>query len=384
MKILIAPDKFKDTLTASEAASAIFEGVKKNNPNNTAFIFPMADGGEGTAQILSMGENCSEISLKVHNPLHQNIISRYYYSAQSKTAYIDLSAASGLQLLEQQERNPMNTSTYGTGQMIKNAIEKGARKIIVAAGGSATNDFALGAASALGYTFFDKNNKEIFPFGRNLYLIDKIREPENDVLFKNIEFITAYDVNACLYGKNGAAYLFAKQKGAKKEEIEILDKGLRNIANIIKQKFKVDVSKLKGAGAAGGFAAGARAIFNSSLVSGADLIFENPELLQNLEQADLIITGEGKIDLQSFNGKLLSSIIKHARNKKIIAFCGIKNNIENINELYPNLKIISLFEKPVDIIKAKKESYNLLIKATTKYLSIFLSLIFYICQNINI
>jgi glycerate kinase len=246
------------------------------------------------------------------------------FSETSKTAYIEMSEASGLKLLSIEELNCMNTSSFGTGELILNAIKKGAEKIILGIGGSATNDGGMGMGQALGIQFLDSANKPLKPIGKNLNNIQKINIEQLNELVHKTKFRVACDVTNPLYGNEGAANVFASQKGADDSEIFLLDQGLRNLGRIIKKQFNIDVQKTPGSGAAGGLGGGAIAFLNASLVSGIDLVKELANFDKDLENTDWIITGEGKLDDQTFFGKAITGVIQSARKKQIpvAALCG--------------------------------------------------------------
>jgi len=324
MKILIAPDKFKGSLTADEVAEAMAEGIRSVNPDIEAIKFPLADGGDGTAAILTKHFNGEFIPVKVHNPLFEIIEASYGYSESGRTAFIEMSAASGLRLIPAEKQNPLNTSTLGTGEMIMDAIRHGAEKIILGIGGSATNDAGIGMAAAMGFRFLDHDGNELKPVGANLEFIQSIDDSTLHYNLAGVDVQVACDVDNPLTGKRGAAWVYGPQKGATSETILKLDKGLKNFARVVKEKYGKDISRLPGAGAAGGLGAGAMVFLNARLRSGVELVMDITMFEDHLKNADLIITGEGKIDDQSFQGKVLSGITKLAKkyNLPVIAVCG--------------------------------------------------------------
>ncbi|MCD4794807.1 MAG: glycerate kinase [Bacteroidales bacterium] len=363
-KILLAFDKFKYTLTAEQVTAAVRKGITSVRNDLLIHRIPVADGGEGTADILSHFFKCKKISTEVNNPLFRKISVQYYYSSDNQTAVIDISEASGLFLLKEEERNPLLTSTYGTGEMILDAVKKGAKKIILGLGGSATTDAGTGAAKALGYKFLTKSGEVINPLGKNLVNISNIDDTEVIFPFDKIKIIALYDVDNILYGKAGAAFTYSEQKGANQDELKILDVGLKNIAKIIKRKYGKDVSKLIGGGAAGGFGAGAFAFLRAELQSGSDTLLRLADFESKIKDADLIITGEGKFDIQSFQGKITGKIIEKAQeyNIPVIVICG-KNNLSPEETKQKNIKSIhALFEGNVNIEEAKKISFQLIVK----------------------
>jgi len=366
--ILIATDKFKFTLSAQEANDVISKGFE-NKQGVNVFKIPLADGGEGTADILSGFFDAKKVNIVVNNPIFNKVKICYFYSEKNNTAIIDLASASGLQLLEISEQNPLYTSSYGTGEIILDALKKGAKKIIIGLGGSATNDCGIGAANAIGYKFLNSKGVELQPIGKNLINISKIDDTKVTSLLNDVEIIALYDVENKLFGKNGAAHVFAKQKGANNEEIEILDKGLRNVAQIINLQYKKDISIVEGGGAAGGFGAGSFAFLNSNLVQGSKLVFHTLNIDDYIKESDLIITGEGKFDLQSLDGKVVGELIKKADfyKKDIIVVCGISElKKEDVKSKYLH-SIMPIFPSYVDIEFAKQKSQKILFEIS-KYI----------------
>ena len=313
MIILIAPDKFKGSLTAQEVCNIIENGILKILPTSQIIKIPLADGGEGSLDVIEKSIKFDRIYLEVNDPLFRPIKS--YYGLFEHVAYIEMAKASGLQLLRSTEQNPMQTSSFGTGELIVDAINKGAKVINLFVGGSSTNDAGMGMASAFGYEFKDKNNNLIEPIGANLTKVIKI-DNSSDISFEQIKFNVLTDVKNPLFGKNGAAFVFAKQKGADNDEIIELDKGLINFSKVISSKFGIDISHIPGGGAAGGISAGAVAFCKASINSGIETILDLLKVNVHIEQSELVITGEGKLDNQTLDGKVVSGVIKRCRNHK--------------------------------------------------------------------
>ena len=335
MKILISPDKFKGSLSAVEVAEAIEQGIRRVIPGAEIIKFPLADGGDGTVSLLTRHFKGRFIQINVHGPLFNNIEAEYGFVESIKTAFIEMSSASGLSLLVEKHHNPLLTTTLGTGEMIADAVRKGAKRIILGIGGSATNDAGIGMACALGYRFFDINGKELDPLGENLQLIRSIDDSE--LLFKpsEINVLVACDVDNPLYGKKGAAYVYGPQKGATPEMVVKLDKGLKNFARIVMAKYGKDVNHMPGSGAAGGLGAGSVAFIDASLRPGIDLCMEITGFEKQLSSADLIITGEGKLDNQTFHGKVIDGVTRLAgkNNIPVLAICGdIKVNSRELKK----------------------------------------------------
>lgn len=323
MKIVIAPDKFKGSLTSFQVCNAIEEGLLQASSPFEIFKLPMADGGDGLSEVISFYTNAQWQRSQVQNPLGEIINAQWLLSADGKTAFIEMAKASGLQLLKADQYNPSLTSTYGTGELIKAAIDMGAQNIIVGIGGSATNDGGIGMASALGYRFLDDDGNELAPVGKNLIRIKKI-DGSGRAKIKNINFKIACDVKNLLYGEQGASRVYAPQKGADEAMVEELEKGMVHFASIVKKDLGTDVSHIEGGGAAGGIGAGCVAFLNAKLIGGIELVMQLASLEEYLKKADLVITGEGKIDEQSMQGKVVSGVASLAGkyNKRLIAVCG--------------------------------------------------------------
>ncbi len=321
MKIIVAPDKFKGSLTSLQACENIKAGILQSNNNAEVTIFPMADGGDGFAAVLKYYLQTQTVQCKTVDPLMKEITATYEWDAANKAAIIELASASGLMLLKEKERNPLKTSTYGTGLLIQHAIDNGAQKIILGLGGSATNDAGIGILSALGFVFANKAEDIVNPTGENLQHIEKIISPS---FIPAVEFIIAADVNNVLFGKQGAAFVYATQKGAVDNAVKILDDGLRHFASIIKTQTKKDKASFPGAGAAGGVAFGLSAFFKTEIISGAKYITLVSNIEAYLTGAGMIITGEGKLDNQSSKGKVVHQVAFLAKKNKVpvIALCG--------------------------------------------------------------
>lgn len=325
MKILVAADSFKDALSSAAVCKAIATGLKEAIPAVEADSFPLADGGEGTVEILKEHLNGEEVNLEVEDPLGRPVRATYLLSADQKTAYVEMAQASGLPLLREEERNPLHTSTFGTGQLIRHAVaERGARHILLGIGGSATNDMGIGLAAALGYRFLDENGQELEPVGKNLEAIQRVdrdaRLPELD----EVRCTVLCDVDNPLYGLKGAAHIYGPQKGASPEEVVALDRGLKHLADLVQGAWGLDLAETPGAGAAGGLGAGAMAFLGAELKPGIEAILQITGFAERLKQYDYIFTGEGKIDGQSLHGKLIRGITRAAQRseKPVIALCG--------------------------------------------------------------
>lgn len=335
MNILICPDKFKGTLTAIEVAKYIANGCKAIVPDANIQLLPLADGGEGTLFLLSDIFSLEEIKTTVKDPLFRDIEASYF--KQSKTAYIEMANASGLSLLKLEERNCMNTSTYGTGQLITHAVLEGAKEIYLFIGGSATNDAGIGMAEALGYNFFGKNGKKLETVGRNLIEIENYKRMDHSIDLAAIQFYVVTDVKNPLYGSNGAAYVYAGQKGATSTQIESLDRGLENFNRVVRHKTGQNVQLIAGTGAAGGLGGGGIVFLDAKILPGIETILEWVQFKKKLKSVDLVITGEGKFDPQTLQGKVVHGVYEICQKQKVpvAAVCGIvdiaKEDIERMN-----------------------------------------------------
>lgn len=324
MKFVIAPDKFKGSLTGFEFCDAVEEGLRMVFADAEIHKTPLADGGDGTIDVVRQYINGEKVSVEVHDPLFRPITASYLYSDKTKIAYIEMAEASGLKLLLDEERDCTQTTTLGTGELIANALKKGATEIILGIGGSATNDGGMGMAVAMGFRFLDENNEELKPIGGNLMRVRSIDSSNTLPALIGKSIKVACDVTNPLYGTNGAAFIYGRQKGASDEDLVALDKGLENYAQIILEHFGTDVQHIEGAGAAGGMGAGAIVFLGAELTSGIELIKSLADFEGTISGADWIITGEGMLDGQTLSGKTINGVVTSAQSAKIpvAAFCG--------------------------------------------------------------
>ncbi|MBT7952827.1 MAG: glycerate kinase, partial [Gammaproteobacteria bacterium] len=315
MKIVIAPDSFKGNLTSLEVAKAIEKGVQRVLPKANCVKVPMADGGEGTVQSLVDAMGGKFVYRKVSGPDGVVIRARYGLLADKLTAVIEMAEASGLPLIAESERNPLTATSHGTGELIIDAINKGAQKIIIGIGGSATNDGGAGMAQALGVKFLDSRGREIrtLAAGGMLNRIADINMENIHVGLKKCKIIVASDVDNPLCGKRGASYVFGPQKGATPAMVKRLDSNLNHFARLIKNRLNINVRSLKGAGASGGLGAGLVAFAGAKLQSGVDIVMQATDFESHLNKADLVITGEGRVDFQTAFGKTPAGIAKVAK-----------------------------------------------------------------------
>lgn len=323
MKIILAPDKFKGSLTAFEFCDAVERGLQKVISSAEVLQVPLADGGDGTIEIIHHYMQGAFVEVEVSNPFFQKIKASYLYSEQQQAAFIEMAEASGAKLLKAEELNVMEATTFGTGELIKDALDRGVKSIILGIGGSATNDVGTGMATALGYRLLDENNELVKPIGKNLSSIKRIDDSKVHPLLKEVSFKLACDVSNPLYGPNGAAHIYSRQKGASEEEVFILDQGLQDFSKVLDEHFSVESQKVVGAGAAGGMGIGSKTFLNGELIPGIELIKELANFEHQIKGADWIITGEGKLDEQTKSGKTIQGILNSAgKHTKIAAFCG--------------------------------------------------------------
>lgn len=369
MKFVIAPDKFKDSLSGFEFCDAVEEGIKKALPKAEILKLPLADGGDGTMDVVSHYIEAKKITCTVNDPLFRPIKATYLYSEKNQIAYIEMSEASGLRLLNKEERNCMQTTSLGTGELISHAIGLGAKEIILGIGGSATTDCGIGMAAALGYGFYDNDGKPLVPIGKNLIHINTISLDTKKNQIKEVKFKVACDVTNPLFGKNGAAFVYAEQKGASKEEIAQLDAGLKNMATIIKNQFKIDSQNILGAGAAGGMGAGTSVFLNATLTSGIELVKNLVAFDTQIKGADWIITGEGKLDGQTLSGKTIDGVLNSAkkRNIPVAAFCGAMEISISEQKEFGLDYAVSIVQGVTNLDNAMTNAYNNLVHAAYNF-----------------
>ena len=321
MKVVVATDSFKGSLRADEACQIIENAITATLSDVVVVVKPMADGGEGTARAMILAGHGRWIPRRVMGPLPQMQVKAGFAWFEDDTALVEMASASGLELLSPEQMDPLKTTTFGTGELIKAAVEHGAKKILLAVGGSATVDGGLGAAEALGWRFLDSRGAEVPLGGGGLTELAKIVPPNHDWVLggKKLAHVGVQvlcDVDNPLCGEHGAARVYGPQKGATPSMVEVLDAGLRNLARVVREQLGREIENLPGAGAAGGLAAGAVAFMDASIVSGIETVMARSNLREELESADWVITGEGSFDSQSLRGKVVSGVLKLARQSK--------------------------------------------------------------------
>jgi len=326
MKILLAPDKFRGSMTAAEACQALREGIRLADQTVETVSVLLADGGEGILDVLTSVTSGTKRRVPVAGPLGRPIQAEFGLSADGQTAFVELASASGLHHLAPGERDALRANTFGTGQLLRAALEAGATRIILGVGGSASTDGGTGMAAALGYRFLDETDRELRPCGETLHQIARIDDSALPFDFSKLTIDVACDVTAPLYGPGGAAFVYAPQKGATPEQVRALDAGLRHLEQKITRPapLRSTAGGASGAGAAGGTGFGAMVFLNASLRPGTDLVMELTRFDEALEGVDLVITGEGKLDAQTLQGKLIGGVCRRAaaRGIPVVALCG--------------------------------------------------------------
>ncbi|MCL2520639.1 MAG: glycerate kinase [Spirochaetaceae bacterium] len=360
MKIVIAPDSFKESLTAEEACRAIEEGFKKIFSQATYAKVPMADGGEGTMEALVSARGGHIYEAETLDPLGKPIKAVYAILGDGQTAVIEMAKTSGLALVPREERNPLITTTYGTGQLIKAALDKGATNFLVTIGGSATNDGGVGMVQALGGHFYDKEGKELAFGGGELGKLVKIDLSRLDNRLSKVTITAACDVDNPLTGPRGASRTFGPQKGATPEGVELLDANLKHLAGIIKSQLGKDIEEAPGAGAAGGIGGGLMAFANAKLERGVNIVAKAANLEETIKNANLVITAEGGMDFQTRFGKTPYGVAQVAKkyNLPVIALVGtIGKEAETLYE-HGFDAIFSIVPGAVSLEEALKDGFK--------------------------
>jgi len=366
-KILLSPQEFKESLSGIEVAKAMKQGIRNVDKNVLIDLCPVADGGDGTLQTLVDITEGELIKQQVRNPLGKIIDAEWGKLGDNKTAVIEMAKASGLALLKENEKDPMKTSTYGTGELFRSALDHGIRDFIIGIGGSATNDGGAGFASALGAKFLDINKDIVIPNGESVGKISYIDTSGLDKRLQEVKVMVACDVNNPLCGENGASNIFGPQKGATAETIKILDKSLNHWAKIIKDQMRKDILNVPGSGAAGGLGAGLMAFTDAELSSGSDIVLDYLNYEKKLEGVDLVIVGEGQTDKSTqFNKSPVAVSIRAKKfNIPVIVISG------SLGKGYSELKNVgicaffSIVNEPMDLQYAINNAYEL-IEITTQ------------------
>ncbi len=377
MQIVVAPNAYKGSLSAKDAARVMAEAILSVYPDFSVIEVPFSDGGDGLLEVLRDIFDVDIVKTKVKDPLGREIVSELCVVKKDTLAAIEMAKASGIALLREDERDPTKTTTYGTGQLIRKALDLGAKKIIVGIGGSATNDGGIGMAAALGVKFLDENKKEIYPCGENLIDIRDIDLSGLDTRIKNTDILVVCDVENPLLGENGATRVYGPQKGATQKHIELLEKGLENLAKIVRKKLGIDITHIPGGGAAGGLGAGLYAFLGAKLKKGIELMKEITSLEEKIKNKDLVITGEGKLDEQLFFGKGPYGVAETSKKYGVVcvAIAGMIDDSLDLDRLY-DVGITSCFSLcpgPITLEDAMKNVKKHLKNITIQVVRLFCS-----------
>lgn len=356
-KAVVVPDSFKGTVSSERICEIFEDKFKKIFPECEVVKIPVADGGEGSVGCFLNAVGGEKIFLDVSDPYGEKIKAFYALVNGGETAVIEMAACAGLPLVEGR-KNPMLTTTYGVGEMMLDAAKRGCEKIIMCLGGSCTNDLGAGAAAAVGIKFFNEQGEEFVPVGGTLRDIQCIDLNGKNPILNGIEITAMCDIDNPLFGKNGAAYVFAPQKGADRDQVKALDGGLRHGAEIIKRDSGIDVSSMPGAGAAGGMGAGMAAFFGATLQSGIETVLDTVNFGDKIDEADVIFTGEGRLDSQSIRGKVVSGVAKRAKEKGVPVIAVVGGYEADLTGIY-GMGIKAVFATnplPLDFEKVRHKS----------------------------
>jgi glycerate kinase len=375
LRVVVAPDKFKGSLSAPEAAEAIARGVLAADPTASVERVPMADGGEGTVAALVAATGGSIRQATVSGPLGEPVAAGFGMLGDGRTAVIEMAAASGLVLVPAERRDPLRASTRGTGELLREAVAAGARRVILGIGGSATNDGGAGMAQAIGYRLLDGNGRELPPGGGELGRLDRIDPDGRDSWVGSIELDVACDVDNPLCGPRGASAVYGPQKGATPEAVAVLDANLSHLATILRRDLGHDVRDLPGAGAAGGLGAGLVAFAGGRLRPGVELVIEAVGLRRRLEGADLCLTAEGALDAQTAHGKTPVGVSRLARSLgcPVLALAGaIGRGAEAVQD-QGIAAYFGICSRPMELAEAMREAATLLERAAEQAVRAFLA-----------
>jgi glycerate kinase len=374
MRIIAAPNAFKGSLSATEAAKAMKKGILAAIPDCEVLCVPVADGGDGLTEVMVQALSGILVGTSVMGPRMELISSVFCLAEGQGVAVVEMARASGLALLPKEKQDPTKTSTYGTGELIRAALDRGVQRIVVGLGGSATCDGGIGMASALGYTFLDKDGKALIPIGGSLQKIHSIDRSEVDKRLRNVVVEGVCDVTNPLTGPDGASYVYSSQKGATAGQVKELDEGLENLAAVIQRDMGIDIREMTGAGAAGGLGGGLHAFLGAKLRKGIDLVIDIVNLKEKIRGADLVLTAEGQIDFQTRYDKAPAGVARAAKEAGVpcIAICGGVG--ERIEELY-DIGIDAVFtlcSGPQTLESAMQNGFNLLSHAVEQVVRTFL------------
>ncbi|MHB1456050.1 MAG: glycerate kinase [Armatimonadota bacterium] len=375
MKIVVAPDSFKGSLSARDVADAIAAGVARADKTIDIDLIPLADGGEGTVDTMVHATNGRFIKTSATDPLGEKIDSYFGILGDSCTAVVEMATASGLTLVPDDKRNPMYTTSYGTGELIRAALDSGCKRLILAIGGSATNDGGVGAVQALGARFLKADGSEAGYGGSDLQLITDIDLSNLDARLKIVEVITACDVDNPLTGEYGASAIFGPQKGADPDMIKELDAGLHHLAEIIKRDVGVEIEQMPGAGAAGGMGAASVAFLGTKLLPGIDIVLDAVRFKDRIEGASLVITGEGRVDGQTLRGKAVKGVLAMSESMLIplLVLAGKVDDDGYELSKSGNVSIFSIAPGPITFDESQCNAAHLLTNTAEQAVKLFLS-----------
>lgn len=375
MKVVIAPDSFKGSLSAIDVATAIEAGVKKVLPDAQTVLVPVADGGEGTMDSLVAATRGRQVNVTVTGPLHTPVQAAYGILGDQVTCVIEMASASGLCLVPSEKRDPLITTTYGTGELIRQALDDGCRRFILGIGGSATNDGGIGMLQALGMKLLDARGESVSFGGAAVENIVSIDDSAFDARIREAEFLIASDVQNPLVGPHGASHVFGPQKGATPEIADRLDRSLSKWADLVEAKTGIRLHELAGAGAAGGIGGAFQAFFPSHMRRGIDIVMEYTQLGKHLKNADLVFTGEGQIDFQTASGKTPMGVAQEAQQRGVPVFVLAGSIGRGIDTLYQYgiHSIHSIINAPMTLEEAMKRAPELLAQTAEQVLRTYLA-----------
>lgn len=375
MRIVVAPNAFKGSLSAAEAAEAMRKGVLAAVPECEVLCVPVADGGDGLTEVMAQALGGKLVHVKVKGPRMDERDACFCLAEEHGLAVIEMAKANGLALLSDDLRDPTRTSTYGTGQLIKAALDAGVRRIVVGLGGSATCDGGIGMASALGYRFLHRNGRKLLPIGGSLPFIERIDASGLDKRLAEVTIEGICDVSNPLTGKNGASWVYSPQKGATPEQVKMLDAGLANLARVISLEMGRDILEMPGAGAAGGLGGGLHAFLHAELKRGIDVVIDLVGLKEKIRGADLVLTAEGQIDFQTKYDKAPAGVARAAKKAGVPCIAVSGSVGDRIDELY-DLGIAAVFSicrGPVSLEFAMRHGALLLTQAVEQVVRAFIA-----------
>lgn len=361
MKVVIAIDSLKGSLSSMEAGTAIKDGILAAKPDAEVIVKPLADGGEGTTDALIEGMNGERIDLTVTGPMHTPVDAYYGYLKDTNTAVMEMASAAGITLVPDSEKNPLLATSYGVGEMINDAIQRGCRNFIIGIGGSVTNDGGIGMLKALGVRFLDENGEDAGEGGQALAKVARIDVSGMNPLLKECHIQVACDVNNPLCGENGSTYVYGPQKGVTEDMKKTLDEAMAHFARVTSETLENDYMNIPGAGAAGGLGYAFLAYTGAALTPGIELILDAVGLEEELSGADVVVTGEGRLDFQTAMGKAPVGVARLAKkyNAKVIAFAGSVTkeatacNKEGIDAFFPILRSVCTLAEAMDPVAAR-------------------------------